>query len=45
MVGFPAFVKSIDMTYDRPVLIEKDQQVIRLKNWENLEQNKKNGLW
>ncbi len=45
VVGFPAFVKSIDMTYDRPVLIEKDQQVIRLKNWENLEQNKKNGLW
>ena len=44
VVGFPAFVKSIDMLEDRPVLIEKDQQVIRLKNWEHLERNKKNGL-
>ena len=45
VTGFPAFVKSIEMISDRPVLLEKDQQVIRLKNWEKLEQNKKNGLW
>ena len=45
VVGFPAFVKSIDMVTDRPVLIEKDQQVIRLKNGEKLDQNKKSGLW
>ena len=45
VIGFPAFVKRIEMVYDRPVLIEKDQQVIRLKNWETLEQKKKNALW
>ena len=45
VTGFPAFVKSIEMTEDRPVLLEKDQQVIRIKNWEKLEQSKKNGLW
>lgn len=36
VTGYPAHVKSIEMTEDRPVLIGKDQQVIRLKNWENL---------
>lgn len=45
VVGFPAFVKSIEMVEERPVLLEKDQQIIRLKNWERLEQNKKNALW
>ena len=45
VVGFPAFVKSIEMVSEHPVLIEKDQQVIRLKNWETLEKPKKNGLW
>ncbi len=45
VLGFPAFVKGVELIDERPVLIEKDQQVIRLKNWERLEQNKKNGLW
>ena len=36
VTGFPAYVKSIDMIEDRPVLLEKDQQVIRLKSWEKL---------
>ena len=35
--GFPANVKSIDLIKDRPVLIEKDQQVIRLQPWERIE--------
>ena len=45
--GFPAFVKGINLLEDdRPVLLEKDQQVIRLKKWENLEKaDKKHGLW
>lgn len=34
--GFPAFVKSANLIEDRPVLLDKDAQVIRLKNWENL---------
>ena len=38
VLGFPAFVKGIDrLEDDRPVLIEKDQQVIRVKKWETLE--------
>jgi hypothetical protein len=45
VIGFPAFVKGVEMVTERPVLIEKDQQVIRLKNWETLEKPKKNGLW
>lgn len=36
VVGFPAYVKSIELTYDRPVLLDKDVQIIRLKNWEKL---------
>jgi hypothetical protein len=34
--GFPANVKSIHQIKDRPVLIDKDKQVIRLNNWESL---------
>ena len=34
--GFPANVKSINLIQDRPVLIDKDKQVIRLKPWEQL---------
>ena len=36
VVGFPAYVKSIEMINDRPVLVDKDHQVIRLKSWERL---------
>ena len=32
--GFPANVKSIDLIKDRPVLLDKDQQIIRLNSWE-----------
>lgn len=34
--GFPANVKSIELIKDRPVLMQKDQQVIRLQPWETL---------
>jgi len=34
--GFPADVKSIDLIKDRPVILNKDQQVIRVNSWENL---------
>lgn len=34
--GFPANVKSIELSKDRPVLINKDLQVIRLPSWEKL---------
>ena len=34
--GFPANVKSIELINDRPVLLDKEQQVIRLNNWETL---------
>ena len=34
--GFPANVKSIELIKDRPVLMPKDQQVIRLQPWETL---------
>ena len=45
--GYPAFVKGIELLEDdRPVLLDKDQQVIRLKKWENLEKaGKRPGLW
>lgn len=49
--GYPAFVKGIEVLGDdRPVLLEKDQQVIRIKKWETLEKAGKknvisNGLW
>jgi len=33
--GYPADVKSIELIKDRPVLIGKDQQIVRLKNWES----------
>ena len=32
--GFPANVKSIELIKDRPVILEKDKQIIRLNNWE-----------
>lgn len=35
--GFPANVKSINLITDRPVVIEKDVQVLKLKPWERLE--------
>jgi len=34
--GFPANVKSIELIKDRPVLIDKDHQIIRLNNWETI---------
>ena len=34
--GFPAFVKGVKMIEDRPVVLDKDHQIIRLKNWEKL---------
>ena len=41
VIGFPAHVKSIKMIEDRPMLIDKDKQIIRLKNWEKLDSGKK----
>ena len=35
--GFPADVKSIDLIKDRPVVIQKDQQIIRLNSNERLD--------
>ena len=35
--GFPANVKSINLIADRPVAIEKDVQILRIKPWERLE--------
>jgi len=34
--GFPANVKSVELIKDRPVVLEKDQQLIRLNNWETI---------
>ena len=34
--GFPAKVKSIELLKDRPVLIDKDHQIIRVNTWERL---------
>lgn len=36
VIGFPAFVKNIEMIEDRPMLLHKDDVVIRLKPWEKL---------
>lgn len=36
--GFPAHVKSIELIKDRPVMLDKDVQIIRLQNWEKLSQ-------
>jgi len=41
--GFPASVKSINLIQDRPVVIDKDKQIIRLKPWESIEPPKKSG--
>jgi len=39
VVGFPAHVKKVEMVdvADRPVVISKDQQVVRIKPWEKIE--------
>ena len=34
--GFPANVKSIELIKDRPVLLDKDHQIVRLNNWETI---------
>ena len=34
--GFPANVKSIELAKDRPVLVDKNLQIIRLPSWEKL---------
>ncbi len=34
--GFPANVKSIELIKDRPVLLDKEHQIIRLNNWETI---------
>jgi hypothetical protein len=34
--GFPANVKSIEVIKDRPVMLDKDVQIIRLPNWEKI---------
>ena len=36
VIGFPAYVKSVEMIEDRPVVLDKEQQVIRVKSWEKL---------
>jgi len=36
VIGFPAKVSGIEKIEDRPVLIKKEDQVIRLKPWEKL---------
>ena len=40
VVGFPAFVSGIEKIEDRPVIINKEEQVIRLKPWEKVETSK-----
>jgi len=35
--GFPANVKSIELLKDRPVIVDNDKQIVRLKNWETLD--------
>jgi len=35
--GFPANVKSIELIQDRPVVLEKDVQIQRVKSWEKIE--------
>ena len=35
--GFPANVKSIELIKDRPIVIDKDYQVVRVNNWEKPE--------
>ena len=37
--GFPANVKSIELAKDRPVLVDKNLQIIRLPSWENSAQS------
>lgn len=37
VIGFPAFVNGIEKIEDKPVVIEKDQQIIRMKPWEKIE--------
>lgn len=34
--GFPATVKSINLIEDRPVVINKDEQIVRIKPWETI---------
>lgn len=34
--GFPANVKSIELIKERPYLLDKDHQIIRLNTWEHL---------
>lgn len=37
VIGFPAHVKSIQMIDERPCVIGKDQQIIKLKSYETLD--------
>jgi len=39
VIGYPAHVKSVEMIADegRPVIISKDQQLVRVKGWEKVE--------
>jgi len=37
VIGFPAYVKSVEMIKDRPVVISKDQQLIRIKQGEKID--------
>lgn len=37
--GFPANMKSVNMIQDKPVVLSKDSQVVRLKPWETLDGN------
>ena len=36
VIGFPADVKGVEKIESRPVLLHKDEQVIRIKPWEKL---------
>ena len=38
--GFPANVKSIELISDRSVVLEKDVQILKLKPWEKLDDNR-----
>lgn len=38
--GFPANMKSVNMIQDKPVVLPKDVQVIRIKPWETLTSDK-----
>ena len=43
VTGFPANVKSIELIKDRPVVVDKDKQIVRIPAWETLSNGKSSG--